>query len=586
MFKHKGAKDDNNQGSWMRWQFFRKKRKPTTPPKAAALPVQKPIDDLVYQSPKLKKNIQNEVTKQLLKDNDVDLTLQVPIEPKKVVIRSQAILAPRPVSQSVTAPTSRVQASSWNANGSGSSPMCRSRSDYHAQSGRSPGSALVHYQLDSLLKARDNPSVVCAGLVKSRAQKFEAKIAENEQMRESMKFQPKREVPEKNPVVPPHQGLKPSVMTHSNISSMSTTSERSTGILGLLGSTSRSSFPPTSSSGTSKEISPLDESKDRSRTEPARGPSSTMSACPSESEHNFLIDDEYKDQPDLTLHEELESELSDISLDFHDLGYDHFNQDQGQRSYRHDNKKLSRALFFDNFQPDYKDYEHRSDFMSRFRKNKTGSESAGSSGLPIGPASTSGHSQRQNIPSSSSSGRGFHIWRRSKERSTSLSSEDSTSTNGGGCRCREVMNLSQDIMSIKTYLHKLRRILQEADTSTPGIKSDLFRGHGSFDASFSSQLSSITGVQSHEDEMNDLKREVAYLQQQNVEKDRMIKQLQRHLDVQSSPRRTPSPVKMNNAATQTERPSRALSCGVSLGSDAASIPSSSGSEKSRQEHSI
>lgn len=58
----------------------------------------------------------------------------------------------------------------------------------------------------------------------------------------------------------------------------------------------------------------------------------------------------------------------------------------------------------------------RSDFMSRFRKPKTGNngcEGSSSSGLPIGQ---SGHAQqRQNIPSSSSSGRGFHIWRRSKE---------------------------------------------------------------------------------------------------------------------------------------------------------------------------
>lgn len=256
MFKHKSAKEDNNQGSWMRWQFFRKKRKPASP-KDKPLPVVpvKPVDDLVYESPKLKKNIQNEATKQLLKDS-VETVLPVPtipIETKKVVIKAQ----PRPVSQLIPVPAT----SSWSANGT----MCRSRSDYHTPLGRSPGSVLVHNQLDSLLKARDNPSVVCAGLVKSRAQKFEAKIAENEQMRENMKFQPKREVPEKKPVEPPKQIGRPSVMTNSNVSSMSTTSERSTGILGLLGSTSRTSFPTTSSSGTSKELSPLDEAKDRYR---------------------------------------------------------------------------------------------------------------------------------------------------------------------------------------------------------------------------------------------------------------------------------------------------------------------------------
>eukprot|EP00095_Tigriopus_kingsejongensis_P002362 snap_masked-scaffold579_size130606-processed-gene-0.4 protein:Tk02362 transcript:snap_masked-scaffold579_size130606-processed-gene-0.4-mRNA-1 annotation:"dentin sialophosphoprotein isoform x3" len=297
-----------------------------------------------------------------------------------------------------------------------------------------------------------------------------------------------------------------------------------------------------------------------------------MSACPSESEHNFLIDDEYRDQPDLTLQEELESELSEMSIDFDDLNY-------AQRGPLDTAKDLSRAVFFESMAMQSSFQQHsRSDFLSRFRKAKSNGDP---SGIPV---------PNQPNQSGASTGRGFHIWKRSnKERSNSLSSEDSNSSSHV-CRCREVMNLSQDIVSIKTYLHKLRRILQEADTSTPGLKSELLNGHGffeenGFNASLSSQMSSLSGVQSHADEINDLRRQLVYLQQQNVEKDRTIKQLQRQLDFHPSPMRTPSPLVTNNAATQTERPTRAISCGVSLTSDGSSYPSS-GSEKSSSSHRI
>ena len=47
---------------------------------------------------------------------------------------------------------------------------------------------------------------------------------------------------------------------------------------------------------------------------------------------------------------------------------------------------------------------------------------------------------------------------------SSASSED-----GGGCRCKEFMasqHIQQDMVSVKTYLHRLRRILQDAETAT------------------------------------------------------------------------------------------------------------------------
>eukprot|EP00095_Tigriopus_kingsejongensis_P002367 maker-scaffold579_size130606-snap-gene-0.20 protein:Tk02367 transcript:maker-scaffold579_size130606-snap-gene-0.20-mRNA-1 annotation:"na h antiporter-like protein" len=297
---------DRSIGSWKKWQFFRRKRR--------KLVEEVPKDDLVFESPKIKKNLQNQLTKRSSVESG-------PVtKAAKELDNAQVMARPRPISQVIVIP---------HQTGPQASPMCRSKSDYTAAapSGRSPASIL-----DELLakqKSRDNPRVVCAGLVKSRAKEYEAKIAESEKLRDNMKLQVKRS--EHPQTIPPTQ---PSVMNVSNISSISTSS-------GLFGSYSRGSIPAILSSSTnSKEASPSDESKDSGSKVESRGAPSSMSACPSESEHNFLIDDEYRDQPDLTLQEELESELSEMSIDFDDLNY-------AQRGPLDTAKDLSRAVFFE-----------------------------------------------------------------------------------------------------------------------------------------------------------------------------------------------------------------------------------------------
>merc|ERR1719273_717119 len=114
----------------------------------------------------------------------------------------------------------------------------------------------------------------------------------------------------------------------------------------------------------------------------------------------------------------------------------------------------------------------------------------------------------------------------------------------------------QDVISIKSYLQKLRRILHEPGDDSPLIITD--------EASRTSvtNLKNTKENQRHktsEDEINDLKKQLSILAQQNIEKDRKIATLQRQLDSQmiiSSPTREHLEIlakSTTNGATQTER---------------------------------
>ncbi|RLU16962.1 hypothetical protein DMN91_011031 [Ooceraea biroi] len=139
----------------------------------------------------------------------------------------------------------------------------------------------------------------------------------------------------------------------------------------------------------------------------------------------------------------------------------------------------------------------------------------------------------------------------------------------------------QDIVSIKTMLLKLKRILQETETLNPfdNAKNGLFcnlneGGTGTIDVS----TSPGSGGSSIADELADLRRQVVFLQGQVEDRDRTIQLLEVNNELQMSklqgpkngdvqncilPTRNISSVDTCNAATQTEK-TRPVSAGPSL----------------------
>jgi len=82
----------------------------------------------------------------------------------------------------------------------------------------------------------------------------------------------------------------------------------------------------------------------------------------------------------------------------------------------------------------------------------------------------------------------------------------------------------QDVLSIKSYLHKLSRILQAEDE--PSIESEL---HASLPLStISMEDSNVTSEK--DNELAELKRQLSILQTQNAEKDALIERLRIELD--------------------------------------------------------
>jgi hypothetical protein len=145
-----------------------------------------------------------------------------------------------------------------------------------------------------------------------------------------------------------------------------------------------------------------------------------------------------------------------------------------------------------------------------------------------------------------------------KENIENKSSSGTMCSQCGGNNNKDAINLQmiQDVISIKSYLQKLRRILHEPGDDSPLIITD--------EASRTSvtNLKNTKENQRHktsEDEINDLKKQLSILAQQNIEKDRKIATLQRQLDSQmiiSSPTREHLEIlakSTTNGATQTER---------------------------------
>ena len=65
--------------------------------------------------------------------------------------------------------------------------------------------------------------------------------------------------------------------------------------------------------------------------------------------------------------------------------------------------------------------------------------------------------------------KGFHMWPGRRGKEIRPPSSASSAASEDGCRCKEFMasqHIQQDMVSIKTYLHRLRRILQDAETAT------------------------------------------------------------------------------------------------------------------------
>jgi len=123
---------------------------------------------------------------------------------------------------------------------------------------------------------------------------------------------------------------------------------------------------------------------------------------------------------------------------------------------------------------------------------------------------------------------------------------------GGGNNSNKDANnliLIQDVISIKSYLQKLRRILHDSDESSMIITDEPIKCPT---LTIFDKISRENGRnKSTEDEINDLKKQVALLSQQNAEKDNKIESLHRQLNEYQFPAKTN--LDQKNGATQTEK---------------------------------
>ncbi len=129
--------------------------------------------------------------------------------------------------------------------------------------------------------------------------------------------------------------------------------------------------------------------------------------------------------------------------------------------------------------------------MSRFRsKSKSGQTrdpSAGRGGVDHHPNAVAAMASNASSGPPAAPAKGFHMWRKKEvikctkgdtylyilsvrtQNALQIRPPSSSSSNDDRtCRCRELMasqHIQQDIVSIKTYLHRLRRILQDAETA-------------------------------------------------------------------------------------------------------------------------
>ena len=194
--------------------------------------------------------------------------------------------------------------------------------------------------------------------------------------------------------------------------------------------------------------------------------------------------------------------------------------------------------------------------MARFRSKSSSRQQNNQKVDPIRASRPAGSASTTTAAMAST--KGFHMWgRRGKEIRPPSSASSAASEDG--CRCKEFMasqHIQQDMVSIKTYLHRLRRILQDAETATlnsQNVSSEekMSQRRQKTRSNFldmptnirNTQLQSLSDelqfsrqTSSSLDEMTDLRRQLVLLQQQGEDKDRTIRQLQRQLEAANADR--------------------------------------------------
>ena len=106
--------------------------------------------------------------------------------------------------------------------------------------------------------------------------------------------------------------------------------------------------------------------------------------------------------------------------------------------------------------------------MARFRSKSSSRQQNNQKVDPIRASRTAG-SATTTATAAMASTKGFHMWPGRRGKEIRPPSSASSAASEDGCRCKEFMasqHIQQDMVSIKTYLHRLRRILQDAETAT------------------------------------------------------------------------------------------------------------------------
>ena len=109
--------------------------------------------------------------------------------------------------------------------------------------------------------------------------------------------------------------------------------------------------------------------------------------------------------------------------------------------------------------------------MARFRsKSSSRQQNNNQKVAPIRASRPAGSATTTTATASAmASTKGFHMWPGRRGKEIRPPSSASSAASEDGCRCKEFMasqHIQQDMVSIKTYLHRLRRILQDAETAT------------------------------------------------------------------------------------------------------------------------
>ena len=107
--------------------------------------------------------------------------------------------------------------------------------------------------------------------------------------------------------------------------------------------------------------------------------------------------------------------------------------------------------------------------MARFRSKSSSRQQNNQKVDPIRASRPAGSATTTTATAAMASTKGFHMWPGRRGKEIRPPSSASSAASEDGCRCKEFMasqHIQQDMVSIKTYLHRLRRILQDAETAT------------------------------------------------------------------------------------------------------------------------